>query len=60
MKTLLRMTGSNMEVIYGDMVTKVQQVRPEPWSEWRSQENQMSAALMLFCVYDVRRSCSSV
>ncbi|CAF98813.1 unnamed protein product [Tetraodon nigroviridis] len=29
-KILVRMTQSNMEVIYGDMVTKAQQVRPAP------------------------------
>lgn len=31
-KILVRMTQSNMEVIYADMVTKVQQVRSDPWS----------------------------
>lgn len=29
-KILVRMTQSNMDVIYGDMVTKVQQVRSDP------------------------------
>lgn len=29
-RILVRMTQSNMDVIYGDMVTKVQQVRSKP------------------------------